>query len=523
MKCRFAKKALILCAALVTLNPVVGEEFKNSVVNLKLNKDSSGGVNVHVVTSKPYNSPVYVNEKANNTYVILLPETQNSICGKPVIDNVSNEISGISIKTQPYVSGGCKGYTKITIVSQKPINISAKAGVNVQNAPIVIKKDIKPQVKQPVSQQAKPQVKPVVKPQVEQAKPQVKPVVKPQVEQAKPQVKPVVKPQVEQPKPQVKPVVKQQVEQAKPQVKPVVKPQVQQPKPQVKPVVKPQVEQAKPQVKPVVKPQVQQAKPQVKPVVKPQVEQAKPQVKPVVETPVEQVKPEPKQVVKPKTNHIKKIQDKLSALAELMNLRNNLIKLLLVLSAIGFPLLVILFILLMNRKIKEQMEQASVNSESENNVVTYVQEQNEEENEVVEDSVSEIDEEKEILEETNSSFAEMMGDENIPETIDDKPLVQDIDDFVDTNISAEEVVQNIQEDDEEPQEEILEDVHEELDEEPQEETLEDVQEELDEEPQDEILEDVQKELDEEPQEETLEDVQEELDEDPQDEILEEMN
>ena len=182
MKCRFAKRALILCAALITLNPVLGDEFKNSVVNLKLNKDSNGSVNVKVITAKPYDRPIYVNEKSNNTYVILLPETQNLLTGKPILNGVSNEVSGVTINTHPYVEGGCKGYTKITIVSPKPINICATAGLNVKDQTIVIPKNYKPQqtVKPKVEQKTVAQPKPqqTVKPKVEQ-----KPVTQPKPQQ----------------------------------------------------------------------------------------------------------------------------------------------------------------------------------------------------------------------------------------------------------------------------------------------------------------------------------------------------
>ena len=205
MMCKFAKKALIICAALVTLNPVFGDEFKNSVINLKLVKDSSNNVKVTIVTSKPYACPVYVNKKANNQYTILLPETQNSMCGKPILDNLSGMISGVSIKTQPGISPDCKAYTKITITALQPLNISATTSQTMSSAVKSASHPV-PQKTQTTAQKAP--AKPVAKPveathKVVAANPTVKPVVipggnptvvKPQPAPAKPAAKPAAAP-----------------------------------------------------------------------------------------------------------------------------------------------------------------------------------------------------------------------------------------------------------------------------------------------------------------------------------------
>ena len=296
--CKFTKKALIICAALVTLNPVFGDEFKNSVINLKLVKDSSNNVKVTIVTSKPYACPVYVNKKANNQYTILLPETQNSMCGKPILDNLSGMISGVSIKTQPGISPDCKAYTKITITALQPLNISATTSQTMSSAVKSASHPV-PQKTQTTAQKAP--AKPVAKPveathKVVAANPTVKPVVipggnptvvkpqpapaKPAAAPVKPQVKPAVKPQTQQVKPAAKPAAAP----VKPQVKPAVKPQTQQAKPAAKPAAAP----VKPQVKPAVKPQTQQAKPAAKPAAAP----AKPAAQPAVNDNISVPKPE---------------------------------------------------------------------------------------------------------------------------------------------------------------------------------------------------------------------------------------
>ena len=126
----------------MTLAPVMGDDFKNSVVNMKFTKDSVGNLKVNVVTAKPYTNPVFVNRKEDNRYVILLPETSNAMCGRPVIDNVAGTVSGVTIKTQPYSAGGCKGYTKITITSPHPIKVTAHASVPIGSAPVQAQKTV---------------------------------------------------------------------------------------------------------------------------------------------------------------------------------------------------------------------------------------------------------------------------------------------------------------------------------------------------------------------------------------------
>ena len=62
MKSKFIKKAVIVCAALVTLNPVFGDEFKNSVVNIKIDKEDNDRIKINLVTSKPYDTPLFINQ-----------------------------------------------------------------------------------------------------------------------------------------------------------------------------------------------------------------------------------------------------------------------------------------------------------------------------------------------------------------------------------------------------------------------------------------------------------------------------
>ncbi len=116
------KLSALLMATLISANFVcAGEAYKNNVVDVRVNKEAGNAVKVTIYTDRPYTEPVVVNKKANNKYVILMPETKSSLKASPTVTNGSGTISNVSVNTQE-VSGG-KGYTKIIITSEKAINV----------------------------------------------------------------------------------------------------------------------------------------------------------------------------------------------------------------------------------------------------------------------------------------------------------------------------------------------------------------------------------------------------------------
>lgn len=116
------KLSALLMASLITANFVcAGDAYKNNVVDVRVNKEAGNAVKVTIYTDRPYTEPVVVNKKANNKYVILMPETKSSLKASPTVTNGSGTISNVSVNTQE-VSGG-KGYTKIIITSEKAINV----------------------------------------------------------------------------------------------------------------------------------------------------------------------------------------------------------------------------------------------------------------------------------------------------------------------------------------------------------------------------------------------------------------
>ena len=115
----------VLLCALIMAGQIVHavETFQNNLLKIDLYHSSLGGVKVTLYTNKPYNESVSINKKNDFEYVILMPETANSLTAKPTLKTVSDIIKNIDVKTQQY-ENQVKGYTKITILTTKPIEIT---------------------------------------------------------------------------------------------------------------------------------------------------------------------------------------------------------------------------------------------------------------------------------------------------------------------------------------------------------------------------------------------------------------
>ncbi len=468
----------------MTLAPVMGDDFKNSVVNMKFTKDSVGNLKVNVVTAKPYTNPVFVNRKEDNRYVILLPETSNAMCGRPVIDNVAGTVSGVTIKTQPYSAGGCKGYTKITITSPHPIKVTAHASVPIGSAPVQAQKTVaKPtqtvakttpvQAQKPVAKSTQTVAKTTP---VQAQKPVVKPtqtVAKTTPVQAQ---KPVVKPT--QTVAKTTPVqVQKQV--AKPTQTVAKTTPVQAQKQVVKPTqtvakttpVQAQKQVAKPTQTVAKKAPVQAQKQVVKPTQA--VEQTKVATKSKVEDDFD-IMPQPNILLKEQKQlsediNGEKVVSTDNKTSNKFSFDFDMIKLLMVISAIGLPILVLMFIISMNRKMRQKLQTVSETvqvepaEDNQENVVNDV-----EEDVNLAETQEMLQEENEILsDEVDESFANIINKEEATDTIMSMPLEQKIDEFLDDNVHdelsepEEEVIEEsiLQEDEsqEESEEEPLED------------------------------------------------------------------
>ena len=110
----YTKRTIVLClASLLTVVGAFGaENYKNSLVSLKINNGSGGYISMTAFTEKPYNIPVKTVRQDANTYVLVYPETNCDI--KPPKLNDYENIESISISTYPYTTES-DGYTKIIV------------------------------------------------------------------------------------------------------------------------------------------------------------------------------------------------------------------------------------------------------------------------------------------------------------------------------------------------------------------------------------------------------------------------
>lgn len=151
-----------------------GETFQNNLLKVDLYESSLGGVKMTLYTNKPYTDTVRVNKKSDSEYVILMPETSNSLTAKPSLRAASNAVKNVEVKTQQY-SGQIKGYTKIVVTTSKPVEIMPQVQV-LSGAPQIsekeyneliaqsAKKNIGKTVTKPVQTAAKAPMKSATKP-----------------------------------------------------------------------------------------------------------------------------------------------------------------------------------------------------------------------------------------------------------------------------------------------------------------------------------------------------------------------
>lgn len=116
----------IISTALVLglLAPVaLGYADDNNLVQLDLKKSSQDSVDVTLVTSQNYGDNVIVRKKSDNKYVILVPKVQSSGFNAANLNGVRDVISNIDVKTVDDTTGG---YTKVTLITTKPLDIKTR-------------------------------------------------------------------------------------------------------------------------------------------------------------------------------------------------------------------------------------------------------------------------------------------------------------------------------------------------------------------------------------------------------------
>lgn len=108
---------LLLGLAFGTLNGVNASD--NSLVQMDIKKSAGDSVDVTLFTTGATEAPV-VSKKSDNKYVILMPNVSGVQSGKPDLAGISDIVSDVDIRT---VNDGLDGYTKVTLITKKPVNI----------------------------------------------------------------------------------------------------------------------------------------------------------------------------------------------------------------------------------------------------------------------------------------------------------------------------------------------------------------------------------------------------------------
>lgn len=117
------KRNIIVAATLAMLftsfNPAIADSLSN-LLQMDVKKSSAADtVDVTFYTTGEASNSV-VTRKANNRYVVLLPNTSSTASVTPSIGGVKDLITDVEVK---HVNDGIGGYTKVTFGTTKPINI----------------------------------------------------------------------------------------------------------------------------------------------------------------------------------------------------------------------------------------------------------------------------------------------------------------------------------------------------------------------------------------------------------------
>lgn len=125
------KLGLILLLAL-SLTTVAGNiAFAgNSLNGLDVRKNSSDGLEFTLYTSSAYADNVIVTKKSDNKYVILMPNVSGATNAAPDLSSVDDIVSNVDVRA---VNDGGAGYTKVTIITTKPVDIKTSTA---KSAPV---------------------------------------------------------------------------------------------------------------------------------------------------------------------------------------------------------------------------------------------------------------------------------------------------------------------------------------------------------------------------------------------------
>ena len=121
---------LISIAILLGLTMTQALGNTNDLVQMDLKRSSDNAIDVTLFTTDSYGDNVLVRKKSDNKYVILVPNVQSSGYSASNLSGVKDLVSNVDIKTVNDTNGG---YTKVTLITTKPLDIKTKT---VKNGPV---------------------------------------------------------------------------------------------------------------------------------------------------------------------------------------------------------------------------------------------------------------------------------------------------------------------------------------------------------------------------------------------------
>ena len=111
------KKSILAIATLMCLTFTPADA--SNLVQMDIKKTSDSAVDVTFYTTGSGSNPI-VTRKSNNKYVVLMPNVAGSSASSPDLSAVKDIITNVDIKN---VDDGMSGYTKVTFITTKPLNI----------------------------------------------------------------------------------------------------------------------------------------------------------------------------------------------------------------------------------------------------------------------------------------------------------------------------------------------------------------------------------------------------------------
>ena len=123
---QFVNRIFVLVLTLVVTAAMsfAADGYKNTVMALNFEPVSDNNFNIVVQTKTAYGNTLSPIRKDANTYVLMLPDTDSS-ASTPDLTDVDGRISSVQITTMPRTSNA-GGYTKITVRTSSPINLTGK-------------------------------------------------------------------------------------------------------------------------------------------------------------------------------------------------------------------------------------------------------------------------------------------------------------------------------------------------------------------------------------------------------------